>query len=263
MAVRAFVLAAMLLFPLLASAQSPAPFPEFEAKRVKPPVGGSAKRITIQIEPQKTATDLSGRQDRDAPEEAGADHAWFWDQVSEGFSGTGPGRLEPALEALSAGPVAAPRLQLLQDIAQTRGVEILIASAGSNVSPALVLAVIAVESGGDADAVSSAGALGLMQLMPDTAARFGIVDPLAPAQNIKGGIAYLDWLMAEFGGDPLLVLAGYNAGAGALRDHEGVPPFAETRGYVPKVLAAYQVARGLCMTPPEMLSDGCVFRLAN
>ena len=66
---------------------------------------------------------------------------------------------------------------------------------------------------------------------------------------------YLD----HFEKDPVLVLAGYNAGEGAVRDHKGVPPYPETRDYVPKVLAAYQVARGLCLTPPELISDGCVF----
>ena len=63
-----------------------------------------------------------------------------------------------------------------------------------------------------------------------------------------------------FGGDPLLVLAGYNAGEGAVRAHQGVPPFGETRDYVPKVLAAYDMARKLCMTPPLFVTDGCVFR---
>ncbi|MEO1558042.1 MAG: lytic transglycosylase domain-containing protein, partial [Pseudomonadota bacterium] len=129
--------------------------------------------------------------------------------------------------------------------------------------PALVLAVMAVESGGDASAVSRAGAQGLMQLMPATAEEFGVVDAFAPDQNIKGGVAYLDWLMARFDGDPVLVLAGYNAGPGAVRDHGGVPPYAETRDYVPKVLAAYAVARGLCLTPPQLISDGCVFAAMN
>ena len=65
-------------------------------------------------------------------------------------------------------------------------------------------------------------------------------------------MAYLYWLMQEFDGDVLLALAGYNAGEGAVRKHDGVPPFAETRAYVPKVLAAWNVARNLCMTPPEL-----------
>ena len=77
---------------------------------------------------------------------------------------------------------------------------------------ALVLAVITVESAGKADAISGAGAEGLMQLMPDTAARFGVSDSFDADQNILGGVKYLDWLMGEFEHDPILVLAGYNAG---------------------------------------------------
>lgn len=126
-----------------------------------------------------------------------------------------------------------------------------------------MLSVISVESAGDARAVSRAGAQGLMQLMPATAARFGVTNPLDPRQNIRGGVAYLDWLLNHFGGDPILALAGYNAGEGSVRDNSGVPPYAETRAYVPKVLTAWTVARGLCLTPPELVSDGCVFAVNN
>jgi soluble lytic murein transglycosylase-like protein len=121
------------------------------------------------------------------------------------------------------------------------------------------LAVIAVESGGDVAAVSGAGAQGLMQLMPVTAERFGVSDSFAADENIKGGVAFLDLLMKTFERDPILVLAGYNAGENAVKQAQGVPEYAETRDYVPKVLAAYAVARGLCRTPPELISDGCVF----
>ncbi len=72
--------------------------------------------------------------------------------------------------------------------------------------------------------------------------------------------AYLDWLLKEFKRDPLLALAGYNAGEGAVKKHKGVPPYAETRAYVPKVVAAWQVARTLCMTLPKYVTDGCVFK---
>ena len=255
--------------PLAASGQEaqPKPFPQFEAKRIKPPAPGTGKRITIQIEPEP---EQQPEPQPAAPvEEAGGGTAqpagrygWFWDKVAPGLEASGPGRLDGALQVLNGTKdLAAPRLQLMQEIAQERGVQILTESAGTKVSPALVLAVIAVESAGKADATSSAGAQGLMQLMPDTAARFGVRDALEAQQNIAGGIQYLDWLMGEFGGDPILVLAGYNAGEGAVRTHQGVPPFAETRDYVPKVLAAYQVARGLCLTPPQLISDGCVFQI--
>ena len=165
--------------------------------------------------------------------------------------------------ATASTKVAAPRMQQMQEIAKANGIDILRSTIGTQVSPALVLAVISVESAGRPDAVSSAGATGLMQLMPDTAARFGVVDSLLPTENIAGGVKYLDWLMGEFDRDPILVLAGYNAGEGSVRKHAGVPPFAETRDYVPKVLAAFQVAKGLCQTPPELITDGCVFAAMN
>ena len=98
-----------------------------------------------------------------------------------------------------------------------------------------------------------------MQLMPATAERFGVTDSTDPRQNITGGVKYLHWLMTRFEGDPLLVLAGYNAGEGAVDKHKGVPPYRETMDYVPKVLAAFNVARGLCATQPMLISDGCVF----
>ena len=139
------------------------------------------------------------------------------------------------------------------------GVDILKATIGTRVSPALALAVISVESSGRPDAVSGAGAEGLMQLMPATADRFGVRNAFVPSQNIRGGVAYLDFLMKKFNGDPILALAGYNAGENAVTKHGGVPPFRETRDYVPKVLAAYSVARGLCTRPPMLASDACVF----
>ena len=120
-----------------------------------------------------------------------------------------------------------------------------------------------IESMGNPAAVSSAGATGLMQLIPATAARFGVSDATDPAQNIKGGVAYLNFLMNTFDRDPVLVLAGYNAGEGAVAANDGVPPYAETRDYVPKVLAAWTVAQGLCMSPPELVSDPCVFRIIS
>ena len=100
-----------------------------------------------------------------------------------------------------------------------------------------------------------------MQLIPATAARFGVTDAGDPAQNIKGGVAYLNWLMGQFDRDPVMVLAAYNAGEGAVAANDGVPPYAETRDYVPKVLAAWQVAQGLCASPPELVTDPCVFKV--
>ena len=249
-------------------AEGPKPFPEFEAKRVTPPAPGARKRITVQIDPEAAPATAAGP----APTEVAAEgplavpgrYGWFWEEISPALEQSGPGRLEPALRVLAGqGAVVAPRLQALQAIARDNGVPILRATVGSEVSPALVLAVIAVESAGRSDAVSRAKAQGLMQLMPDTAARFGVADAFAAEQNIAGGVKYLDWLMRRFDRDPILVLAGYNAGEGSVRDHAGVPPFAEARDYVPKVLAAFNVARGLCRTPPQLISDGCVFVAMN
>lgn len=102
-----------------------------------------------------------------------------------------------------------------------------------------------------------------MQLMPATAARFGVSDSKEARENIRGGVAYLDWLLRRFDQDAVLALAAYNAGERAVDKHGGVPPFAETRAYVPKVIAAWNVARKLCMTPPELVTDGCVFARPN
>ena len=247
-----------------AVAEGPKPFPEFSAKRIKPPTAPIGSRITIQIEPRAQAEEtpaVAASPSGSVTRQTSGQFSWFWDKVSPTAQSAGSGRLEAALTALAGATskVPAPRLQQMQDIAASNGVDILRATIGTQVSPALVLAVITVESAGKADAVSGAGARGLMQLMPDTAARFGVTDTFVSAQNIAGGVKYLDWLMGEFDRDPILVLAGYNAGEGSVRQHAGVPPFAETRDYVPKVLAAFQVARGLCMTPPELISDGCVF----
>ncbi|HEY0954922.1 MAG TPA: transglycosylase SLT domain-containing protein [Roseateles sp.] len=105
-------------------------------------------------------------------------------------------------------------------------------------SPVLVLAVMAAESNFDPAAESPKKAMGLMQLIPDTAARFGVTRLTDPAQNIRGGMAYLRWLLAYFEGDVMLALAGYNAGEGAVDRYLGVPPYAETRLYVRKIMAS-------------------------
>lgn len=107
------------------------------------------------------------------------------------------------------------------------------------VDPDLVEAVVQVESGYDARARSPKGALGLMQLMPATAARFGVANPFDAAQNIRGGVTYLGHLLKQFNGDVPLSLAAYNAGEGAVLRERGIPPFPETRDYVRKVAALY------------------------
>jgi soluble lytic murein transglycosylase-like protein len=105
------------------------------------------------------------------------------------------------------------------------------------VSPDLVRAVIAAESEFDQWAVSSKGAQGLMQLMPETARRFGVADAFDARQNIFAGTHYLRLLLDLFQGDVALALAAYNAGENAVRRYGGIPPYRETRGYVPKIQA--------------------------
>jgi soluble lytic murein transglycosylase-like protein len=111
-------------------------------------------------------------------------------------------------------------------------------AASEQVSPHLLEAVIAVESGYNPRAVSPKGAQGLMQLMPATASRFGVVDPFDPRENVRAGARYLKQLLDLFGGELRLALAAYNAGEQAvIRSGHRIPPYAETQRYVPRVLA--------------------------
>ncbi|WP_010139704.1 lytic transglycosylase domain-containing protein [Oceanicola sp. S124] len=259
----------LLLAPGPVLGQQPPPFADFTFKTVRPPAPGSNRRITVQIAPQDQpappAPSSSSASPAAAVPAAPGRYGWFWQAIPPESAASGPGRLDLAMRALSGAPpgqqVPAPRLAEMVRIARAHQASILVHSVGSGVSPALILAVIAVESSGRTDAVSGAGAQGLMQLMPDTARRYGVEDPFDADQSIAGGTAFLGALLARFEGDPILALAGYNAGETQLALHEGVPDFAETRDYVPKVLAAFAVARGLCITPPELISDGCVFHL--
>jgi len=108
-----------------------------------------------------------------------------------------------------------------------------------SVDPDLVMALIAVESKFNAKAVSPKKAQGLMQLIPATAERFGVKNAFNVVDNLKGGLAYLRWLMAYFKGDVALVLAAYNAGEEAVERYRGIPPYPETRNYVKRITSAY------------------------
>jgi soluble lytic murein transglycosylase-like protein len=270
------------LVAFAAAAEMPAIGGSTGFKRIKVSESTAGKRITVQIDPVAQAAYLASMPKVDPDgvdafpaEEAVAlapaaptssNYSWFWDKVPASLSEK-DGRFPLALASLGLGPegksVPGPRLQSLQQVAADYGKEILIATVGTQVSPALVLAVMSAESAGRPDALSDKGAQGLMQLIPATAERFGVSDSTDPAQNIRGGVAYLDWLMKEFDRDPLMVIAAYNAGEGAVKANSGVPPYAETRDYVPKVLAAWQVAQGLCITPPELMTDPCVFKVIS
>ncbi len=252
--------------PGLAGSHKPAFGGDFTFRKIAPPTSGTKKRITVQIKPgdQVVKAEVKAKPRKDS---ASADLDWFWNAVSPKLGTPVPGRFIDAVDHVAKAPsgkgVSEPRLETLQNIASAHGSDILIETLNKDVSPALVLALISVESSGKVAAESNKGAQGLMQLIPDTAARFGVTDATDPKQNIKGGVAYLSWLLKEFNGDPILALAGYNAGEGAVRKHDGVPPYAETRAYVPKVLAAWRVARSMCLTEPLLASDGCVFRTSG
>ncbi len=108
------------------------------------------------------------------------------------------------------------------------------------VDPQLVMAVISAESSFNARAVSPKNAQGLMQLIPETAQRFGVTHTYDAVDNLKGGLAYLQWLMAFFKGNVALVLAAYNAGEHEVERYRGIPPYAETRAYVRKITSVYK-----------------------
>ena len=130
-----------------------------------------------------------------------------------------------------------PRLVPVPD----SGLEPLIAqhAEGQQLDPRLVKAVIQVESGYNVAALSRAGAMGLMQLMPGTAATLAVSNPYDAAENLRGGTAYLRQMIDRFG-DLAMALAAYNAGPEAVARHRGIPPYAETRDYVRRILALYR-----------------------
>ncbi len=274
----------MAVVPLLTSyvhAETPAVnYPGSGYKIVKPPAPGTKKRITVQLTERYPAfpplpddavqpaavgpSEIPGPINTPDDPVKGARYNWYWNMIQPELEHSRAGRLQEAIAALYAGPegenVPSPRLMNVQKLVNSYGSHILRETVGTRVSPALVMAVISVESAGNPEALSHKGAQGLMQLMPGTAQRFGVTDSNDPAQNIRGGVAYLDLLMKMFNNDPVVVLAAYNAGEGAVQKSGGVPRYAETRDYVPKVLAAWEIASGLCLTRPQLVTDGCVFR---
>ena len=129
-----------------------------------------------------------------------------------------------------AAPIAAPR-DILDLVTKT--------APQYRLAPRLVLAVIQAESNFNTVALSPKNAKGLMQLIPDTMLRFNVRKPYDPEQNVRGGMAYLRWLLAYYQGDVALALAAYNAGEGTVNRYRGVPPYAETQAYVRRILAVF------------------------
>ena len=138
-------------------------------------------------------------------------------------------------------PVAQEETLVATTPAQRKVVELLNKLAPEyGVNPRLAFAVIRAESNFDPAAVSNKNAQGLMQLIPETSARFNVTKPFDPEQNIRGGLSYLRWLLAYFKGKVPLVAAAYNAGEGTVNRYKGIPPYAETQGYVKRIVELFK-----------------------
>lgn len=162
----------------------------------------------------------------------------LWQRVEQLSIPAPPATAHPdfgqALRVAQRGSIAmlpTPISELIVRVAQEEGVD-----------EALVRAVVQAESGGNPNAVSPKGAMGLMQLMPRTAEAMGVSNPFDPEQNLRGGVRLLRGLLDEFGDVPL-ALAAYNAGGPAVRQHGGIPPYAETQKFVQRVMELWQGER--------------------
>jgi soluble lytic murein transglycosylase-like protein len=142
-----------------------------------------------------------------------------------------------AAEAAARTTALTTRYQQLVDTPEERRVMKIVHKLAPQfgIEPGLAFAVIRAESNFNVHAVSEKNAQGLMQLIPETAARFRVRKPFDPEQNIRGGLSYLQWLLAYFKGDVPLVLAAYNAGEGTVDRYRGVPPYPETQGYIKRI----------------------------
>lgn len=261
------VLAAAVAWGLVgAPGLMPAPMAQAQAvppaTHLVPPKGRTGvKRIMDPALPNPVAASVNPTPGRVLGPEA---FKWFWTEVSPARSAAHAARWAQVLgvieKARASGKPVFGSTSTARSIHAQYGAILEEEAARRNLSLPLLIAVIAVESGGNPGAVSPKGAGGLMQLMPGTADRFGVTNAMAPAQNIRGGARYLDWLLTQFDNDAVLALAGYNAGEGAVWKNGGVPPYRETRDYVAKVAGAYAAARALCAVPPSSPRDTCKVR---
>lgn len=174
-----------------------------------------------------------------------------WAGMSQGLSGTGGAVVTGNRSGVDLG-VNSSGGELKQNVLQYAPI-VQRAVQGTMVTPELVMSVMQPESSGNAAAVSPKGARGLMQLMPDTAKRFGVTDIHDPEQNITGGVKYLDFLLRRYNGDVGLAVAAYNAGEGRVDDYvqrnRQLPP--ETRAYAPKVMGIYNNLGGSAQIQPQ------------
>ena len=160
------------------------------------------------------------------------------------FQQNKPGlRLIKVYSALDLGPARYTRRAIMHPKSSDYDPLIETVARQHKLDPLLVKSVIQAESGFNRYAISRKGALGLMQLIPDTAKRFKVRDPFNPTHNIQGGSQYLRELLTRFHGDLELALAGYNAGENAVIRYDGIPPYPETQNYVRKVMNLYQLYR--------------------
>jgi len=199
-------------------------------------VGGGEQAIAQRIQQLETlfsqARSASGLAPAQSAAPATAAPAGFAGALQAASAGTGSAR-EASATATSAPEAGGGEYEsMIQQAAARYGVD-----------PAVLHGLIEQESGFDAHAQSSAGAMGLTQLMPGTASTLGVSNPFDPAEAIEGGARYLAQLTSQFGGNTTDALAAYNAGPGAVSQYGGVPPYAETQSYVSKVLSYAEAYR--------------------
>jgi soluble lytic murein transglycosylase-like protein len=201
----------------------------------------SSRQVSSSTSPSATGTSSAGAADAVYPQSTSTDFASALQQASTADAAAASGTATVA----GASGVAYGAVQESSAGGEGGDYEALIeqAAARNGVDPAVLHGLIEQESGFDPSATSSAGATGLTQLMPGTAASLGVADPLNPAESIEGGARYLGGLMSQFGGNTEDALAAYNAGPGAVQQYGGVPPYAETQSYVTKVLGNAEAYR--------------------